>query len=442
MNFFIIMGALSFFLYVNAKTRLLNCKSTIKEESKKEITFPYGVVCTKISCDWSVDSTCKNGTHSAVLKWDTDIFEIVFEGVDHRRPKELVIKIDLNENYYVEIKVFCVKERRAVDVILNECSHKEKQCWQNGNFTQNVTDIKKDETYVAIGFRKDKKMNFVAVTGRNYIATDLFGPENEYEFNMPGFNFNTEETMKITVSSKFEKNYTYDGVLFNLPTSVGGFFFNKHGYLINEKDSWCDKLYINPNETEGLPYIIKEYFKNSENWKATPVKWTPSLEVPYFDENGMKFKPEEMKIKEAKNPNFDENKMRRKGCKYVAKPETKPETKPVADANPEVPEAQATVVPFEAGGGFTDLLSEIRIGDEIFIRTDVSEKNINIREFIERVGKKSLHQDYLNRVFKGGDDYNITLANGTEFNLRNYKFKIPSKKKEGGGGAQGKGKIF
>ncbi|KAB7500646.1 hypothetical protein Anas_14359 [Armadillidium nasatum] len=64
-------------------------------------------------------------------------------------------------------------------------------------------------------------MNFVAVSGIP-IATNLFGPENEYEFKMDGFYFNTNETMNITVHSKFDKNYEFDGLQMILPTSVGG----------------------------------------------------------------------------------------------------------------------------------------------------------------------------------------------------------------------------
>ncbi|KAL7630961.1 UNVERIFIED_CONTAM: hypothetical protein RMT77_018753 [Armadillidium vulgare] len=39
----------------------------------------------------------------------------------------------------------------------------------------------------------------------------------------------------------------------------------------------------------------------------------------------MKVDQNEMKIKEEKNPNFDETKMIRKGCKYVEKPNIDPE---------------------------------------------------------------------------------------------------------------------
>ncbi|KAL7629900.1 UNVERIFIED_CONTAM: hypothetical protein RMT77_019981 [Armadillidium vulgare] len=76
-------------------------------------------------------------------------------------------------------------------------------------------------------------MNFAALSRKFVYATTLFDQENEYKFKMPGFHFNTNETMKITVYSKFDKNYEFDGIAMHLPTSVGDVFFN--GYVLTGK---------------------------------------------------------------------------------------------------------------------------------------------------------------------------------------------------------------
>ncbi|KAL7632057.1 UNVERIFIED_CONTAM: hypothetical protein RMT77_017620 [Armadillidium vulgare] len=335
-----------------------------KTENKKHIVFSSGIVCTKVSCDWSVDSTCKNGTFSEVLQWETDIFEIGFDQSEDR-PREVVIRIDLNEDYYIEIKVISGKGKRTLKIILNECSHTEKQCLENRNFTLHDLNIKSDRTLVAIGFRKDEKMNFAAVSESKTRATNLFGRENEYEFKTPGFYFNTNETMNITVYSKFDENFVYDGFRMYLPTSVGGLFFKKDGYLVHDKYS-CDTYYNNPDNEKGLAYIIREYFNNSENWKAPPVKWTRFATVPYFDENGMKVERDQMLVKERKNPNFDAKKMRRKGCKYVEKRHIDTTTLKEESTLREI-EATETTIP--------DDLTEESVSTP---KLDSSETNINL----------------------------------------------------------------
>ncbi|KAL7634338.1 UNVERIFIED_CONTAM: hypothetical protein RMT77_014715 [Armadillidium vulgare] len=323
MNFLIIILC---FIFLNKYVRSELKKCFYEGDTYiKHLIFFFGMDCTTNSCDWTDEtSNCKIGTTSRVLKWETDIFEIGFEPPQFKRPKEVVIKINLTKDYYIKVEVISDKENKTVTVILKECSHK-KNCSQMEKKTHTNITITNDFTYVGIGFRKDKKINFAAVSKNRDLATNLFSPDNVYEFKTPDFSFNTNETKNITVYSPFDKNFDYDGILMYLPTSVGGHFFNRHGYLIHD-NNWCRYFYNNPKETEGLPYIIKEYFGNSENWKAPPVNYTPLAGIPYFGLNGMKFKSEQMFLKEGKNPNFDENQMTRKGCKYVAKTRKKRQT--------------------------------------------------------------------------------------------------------------------
>ncbi|KAL7634075.1 UNVERIFIED_CONTAM: hypothetical protein RMT77_015403 [Armadillidium vulgare] len=185
----------------------------------------------------------------------------------------------------MEIEVITFKENEVFKIILNECSHTKKQCLENRNFTHHKVRVSLDTTFVAIGFRNDKKINFAASTGIDDIATNLFGPDNEYKLKMDGFYFNTNETMNITFSSSLEEDNEYDALPIALPKSVGGYSFDGNGYLLHDS-FWC-AYYINPEEGDGLPYIIKEYLKNSENWRAPPVKWTTDFMIPYFNENGM-----------------------------------------------------------------------------------------------------------------------------------------------------------
>ncbi|KAL7634322.1 UNVERIFIED_CONTAM: hypothetical protein RMT77_014699 [Armadillidium vulgare] len=478
MNFFIIMGTLCIFLDVNGETKLRGgCELYLSDESS--YTLPYGHVCIKAPCDWSVDSSCKKGITSKVLQWETDIFEIGFEESQARRPNEVIVKIDLNKDYYIEIKVLTDetslehKEQR-LDIILNECSHKEKKCLKNLNLTHNNVDSFMDQAFVAIGFRKDKKLNFATQSYLSWIASDRFSKENVYETKMPGFYFNTDETMNITVYSPFDKNYDYEALRITLPTSVGGLAFNNFGYLTNDNDYCCVISYRNNNEDEGLSYIIKEYYDNSEDWKAIPVIYTPdTLEVQYFNENGMQKSQDEMKVKKAPNPHFDKTTMKREVCLYVRLPTTlttpttptTPTTKLMEESKKtevkdskttkaddskekEVPITQSPldkdkrqVIPLQSFEAEIPL-PEVTINKVTFIRKDDPlESNININDFLNRVGNKSVHQDFLKNISKGGSYETIKLINGSFFDIYKYKFAPPKDgkknvtKKIGSGGA-------
>ncbi|KAL7636063.1 UNVERIFIED_CONTAM: hypothetical protein RMT77_013882 [Armadillidium vulgare] len=315
MNFFLTILSLCIFLNEYEQITLKKCHECYPNVYSDETLF-YGYECTDLTYNFSNNFVCINGT-SAVLRWEIDIFEIGFRGMNSLRPKEVVIKIDLNNYYYIEIKVISDKKNKNVAIILNECSHENETCLENRNETHHVEyDF---EAYVAIGFRKDKKMNFVSVSDFQNLSTNLFGPKNEYEFKMPGFYFNTNETMNITVYSPFDRNYEYDGLVMILPTSTGGFFFIENGFLIHDNDSACER-YNNPNESEGLPYIIKEYFNNSENWKDVfDSESFPKFYVPYFYSSTKSDYRKHLFLYEVPNPDFDEKKMIRKGCKYVEK---------------------------------------------------------------------------------------------------------------------------
>ncbi|KAL7634320.1 UNVERIFIED_CONTAM: hypothetical protein RMT77_014697 [Armadillidium vulgare] len=221
MNFFIIMATFCILLAVNVETKLSKCTIFNKAENQKQLTYHFGYVCTKSTCDWAVDSSCKSGTSSKVLEWETDIFEIGFQK-QKDRPKEIVVKIDLNKDYYIEIKLISDNEKKTLKIILNECSHAKKDCSEIKNLILENIKLGRDHAIVAVGFRKDKKINFVGMSEVNNRASPYFSPKNEYELKMKGFYFNTNETMKITVSSIFEKDYKYDGFVMTLPTSAGG----------------------------------------------------------------------------------------------------------------------------------------------------------------------------------------------------------------------------
>ncbi|KAL7630123.1 UNVERIFIED_CONTAM: hypothetical protein RMT77_019739 [Armadillidium vulgare] len=157
MSFFIIIGTLCILLAVNVETKLSQCFLFHKDGELQDFTFPYGYVCTKSTCDWTEDSTCKSGTYSKVLEWETDIFEVGLPK-QRDRPKEVIIKIDLNKDYYIEIKIISDNEKRTVKTILNECSHAKIKCSENKSFQLSNLILERDQMFVAIGFRKDKKV--------------------------------------------------------------------------------------------------------------------------------------------------------------------------------------------------------------------------------------------------------------------------------------------
>ncbi|KAL7634309.1 UNVERIFIED_CONTAM: hypothetical protein RMT77_014686 [Armadillidium vulgare] len=489
MNFFFLIVCLITFIIVNAVSPYNECMSKIDEKIFVRGILRYGYVCAK--CDLNVHLYCRNGPYSKVLEWETDIFEVGFTELDGDRPKEIVIRIDLNKDYYTEIKIISDKKKRTVNVKLNECSHTRKSCSENRNFVYRKLGHM-DYTFVAIGFRKDKKMNFEVRNNWQKYATDHFGRDSEYEFKMPGFYFNTNETMKITISSKYDKKFYRDGFRMILPTSAGGFFFNEFGFLTNENDKECKSDYTNPNENKGLPYIIREYYNNSENWKAPPVKDTKYQTVPYFDENGMKVGRDQMLVKEGQNPDFDAKKMIRKGCKFVEKPNTDTEpdftettTTELTLTEEETTEATTTTLteeetteattttlteeetteatkpddlkkkslstpmppPTENKNQFKVTLplplpfpsprdslpeGEIRINQTVLIpKLYPSEKSIDLKDLFELAGNKSFDQNYFNNVGKGGEDLkNVILRNGTPVDLTGYKFKDPDGKKK------------
>ncbi|KAL7634534.1 UNVERIFIED_CONTAM: hypothetical protein RMT77_014911 [Armadillidium vulgare] len=451
MNFLLIIVHCCIFLSVLAWNSLWKCHPP-HHAYASYLTFFFRIICTKNSCNWKNDFSCNEGTFSEVLQWETDIFEIGFEPLKDKRPKEIVIKINLNGDYYIQIEVISDRPTETVTIKLKECSHT-KNCLGNLTKTHKV-NFREDFTFVGIGFRKDKKINFVAVSKNRDLATNLFGPENEYEFKTPGFHFNTSETMNITVSSPLDEDYNFNGLIMYLPASVGGYFFNDEGYLRHGEDDVCDSFYNNPNETEGLTYIVKEYFQNSENWKAPTVIYTLFARGTYYDEDGMKFNSEQMKIKEAKNLNFDETKMIRKGCKYVEKPyeyttSELPETT-TRLTEPETTETTTTTTTTTLTEDKVEITEkflhtpmppvprmetlfegEITINNVILIpKTDPSEPDINLTELIDRVGDKFFKDDYVNNVRKGLNDFNVQLFNGTPVDVKNRKFKN-EKKKEG-----------
>ncbi|KAL7635287.1 UNVERIFIED_CONTAM: hypothetical protein RMT77_014354 [Armadillidium vulgare] len=411
MNFLLMIVYLCMFLNAYEKTYLFPCKNPLINSNEYSGMW-LGYVCTKFFCDWNVNDSCRTGSRSERLTWKTDIFEIGFEPCDNRRAREILIHIILNKDSWMKIDVISDKEKKTATIILHECSHTE--CLKRRNETHNI-NIFYDYTFVAVGLRKDKKMNFATVSKEMSLATNLFGPENEYEFKMPGFYFNTNDAMYVTIHTMFEPSYTHDGLAMILPVSVGGFFFDIFGYLRHDSHG-CNRLYYNAGKEKGIEYIIKEYYNNSENWRAPPVEITRGTEVPYYNEGGMKVGPDKMEVIEEPNPNFNEKKMRRKGCKYVERTailnevsamtedEAKKKTtilneeptltedevtktaiilneestksedeKPVSIPTSELQENKVQLRDSSTEGG-----TKIRIGNETFITKNPSESNINL----------------------------------------------------------------
>ncbi|KAL7632254.1 UNVERIFIED_CONTAM: hypothetical protein RMT77_017412 [Armadillidium vulgare] len=175
-----------------------------------------------------------------------------------------------------------------------------------------------------------------------------------------------------------------------------------------------------------------------------------------------------MKIKEEKNPNFDETKMIRKGCKYVEKPniDTEPDFTETTTTEFPTTEEETTETtkqddlkkksistettkqddlkmkslstpmppPPKIKGQFEGPLTEgeIRINQTVLIpKLDPSEKFLDLYDLFERAGNGSFDPKYFNNVGKGGDDLkNVILRNGTPVDLSGYKFKDPNGKKK------------
>ncbi|KAL7635283.1 UNVERIFIED_CONTAM: hypothetical protein RMT77_014350 [Armadillidium vulgare] len=383
MNFFLLIVYLCLFLNGHVQTYVFPCKNSEINNNKYTGTW-LGYVCTKFHCDWSVDDSCTSGTSSKPLIWKTDIFEIGFEPCGKRRAREVLIQIKLNKGYYIQIVVISDKEKKKVTIKLNECLH--SKCLKSRSETHNI-NIFYDYTFVAVGFRKDKKMNFATVSKEELsLATNLFGPENEYEFKMPGFDFNTNDTMYISVHSMFDPLYTHDGLAMILPVSVGGFFFDIDGYLRNDNYE-CNRLYNNTDKEKGIEYIIKEYYKNSENWRAPPVKITRRTGVPYYDEDGMKVDPDQMEVIEEPNPDFNEKKMKRKGRKCVERTTAILNEEPIksddvrqflTEKPVSIPTSELQENKVQLSNSSTEGGTKIRIGNETFITKNPSESNINL----------------------------------------------------------------